>query len=72
MATACPDCESPSLRRPRFTWWGGVLGAFLLSHTVCGDCGLGFNGKSGKSNRTAIGVYLSMLATIAVAMVVFR
>jgi hypothetical protein len=49
-----------------------VLGAFLLSHTVCGDCGLGFNGKSGKSNRTAIGVYLGMLAAVAVAMIVLR
>lgn len=72
MRASCPDCESPSLRRPRFTWWGGVLGAFLLNHTVCGDCGLGFNGKSGRSNRTAISLYLGMVLAIALAMIVVR
>ena len=72
MRESCPDCESPSLRRPRFVWWGGLLGAWLLNHTVCGDCGFGFNARSGKSNRAAIGVYLGVVATIAVLMVATR
>jgi hypothetical protein len=49
-----------------------VLGAFLLSHTVCEDCGLGFNGKSGRPNRSAVRLYLALLVVIAVAMVAMR
>ena len=71
-AGSCPDCESPSVRRPRFVWWGGLVGAWLLNHMICGDCGLGFNAKSRKSNRTAIGLYLAMVMTVLVLMVATR
>ena len=65
----CPKCRSGQLHRPSFTWWGGLLGPKLLNHTVCGGCGSGFNAKTGKSNSTAIGIYLSaglLLGTIVV------
>ena len=68
----CPQCQSPHLTRPTFTWWGGLLGPKLLNHTVCGGCGLGFNAKNGKSNSTAIGIYLGVGVMLGVVFVVLR
>lgn len=54
----CPRCGGTNVKRPTFTWWGGMLGPKLFSHAVCGGCSLGFNYKTGKSNATAITIYL--------------
>ena len=70
--TACPKCNSPHLSRPTFTWWGGLLGPKLLNHTVCGSCSFGFNSKTGKSNSTAIGIYLGVGVGIAILFVILR
>lgn len=35
---------------PSYTWWGGVLGPWLLKHTVCQQCQFAFNRKTGKAN----------------------
>ncbi len=67
--TACPQCNSPHLTRPTFTWWGGLIGPKLLNHTVCGSCSHGFNGKTGKSNKTAIGIYVGVAFSIALLLV---
>ena len=68
----CPRCSSTSLRKPSFTWWGGLLGPKLLNHTVCGGCGFGYNAKSGKSNNTAIGIYLGFGAVLGIILVILR
>jgi hypothetical protein len=65
----CPACGSGEYTSPSFTWWGGVLGPKLLSHVTCNGCGTGFNSKTGKSNNTAIGIYLAV-GTVA-AIVIF-
>ena len=70
--TACPRCNSPHLSRPSFTWWGGLLGPKLLNHTVCGSCSFGFNSKTGKSNATAIGIYMGVAVGIAILFVILR
>lgn len=70
---ACPRCRGADVSRPSFTWWGGALGPKLLHHAVCRACGFGFNAKTGKSNGTAITVYvvasfaLAVLALVLVA-----
>ncbi|MCA9684112.1 MAG: hypothetical protein KC457_18070 [Myxococcales bacterium] len=53
----CPQCGSTHLEMPSFTWWGGAVGQKLLTHVKCQSCGLGFNGKTGKSNTPAIVIY---------------
>jgi hypothetical protein len=68
----CPQCRSPHLTTPGFTWWGGLLGPKLLNHTICGSCSFGFNAKTGKSNNTAIGVYLGVGAALGILIVVMR
>ncbi len=68
----CPRCRSGHLHRPSFTWWGGLLGPKLLNHTVCGACSLGFNAKTGKSNSTAIGIYLGFGVLLGIAVVILR
>jgi hypothetical protein len=70
--TTCPRCNSPHVTRPSFTWWGGLVGPKLLNHTVCGSCSFGFNGKTGKSNSTAIGIYLGAGVGLAVLIVILR
>jgi hypothetical protein len=66
---ACPRCQSPNVNRPTYTWWGGLLGPKLFNHAVCSACGFGFNYKTGKSNATAIGIYLGVSVLIALALV---
>ena len=63
---ACPRCQSPNVKRPTYTWWGGMLGPKLFSHAVCSSCGFGFNYKTGKSNATAIGIYLGISVVITI------
>jgi hypothetical protein len=55
---ACPKCQNTEAKPIGFTWWGGVIGPKLLHHVKCLQCGAAYNGKTGKSNSTAIGVYL--------------
>lgn len=69
---ACPACQSTDVHRPRFTWWGGMLGPKLFNHTVCRGCGLGYNWKTGKSNATAIGIYFGVGIVLAFVIVLIR
>lgn len=62
----CPRCNGFRLSQPTFTWWGGLIGPKLLNHTVCNDCGFGFNAKTGKDNSTVIGIYLGLTCAIAI------
>jgi hypothetical protein len=63
----CPACQRDVTPKPiGFTWWGGVLGSKLLHHVECPSCHARFNGISGRSNNTAIGIYLAAAGIIAV------
>lgn len=54
----CPECDSPGFAtKVGFTWWGGVLGPWMLTHVRCNECGTCYNGRTGKSNTTAIVIY---------------
>lgn len=35
-----------------------------MSHVKCGGCGAGYNGKTGKSNDTAIAIYVGVSVVI--------
>ncbi len=48
-----------------FTWWGGLIGAKMIGHVQCGHCGSRFNGKTGKSNDTAIVIYMLVVGVLA-------
>jgi len=72
MGTSCPRCQGANLHRPGFTWWGGIIGPKLLNHTVCGGCGFGFNAKTGKSNQTAIAIYLGVGVALAIFFIILR
>jgi phage FluMu protein Com len=57
----CPECNNRgNATRVGFTWWGGLVGPALLTHVRCNECGTGYNGKSGKSNNTAIAIYVGV------------
>jgi transposase-like protein len=66
----CPKCGSTSVKKVPFTWWGGALGPALLTHVKCQGCGTQFNGKTGRSNTSAIAVYI-FVATGLVAIVTY-
>jgi transposase-like protein len=66
----CPKCASYSVKKIPYTWWGGALGPALLTHVRCQSCGTVYNGKTGRSNNSAIAVYL-VVATALVAGIVY-
>ena len=63
---SCPTCGSYAAQKIPSTWWGGTLGPALLTHVRCQSCGTQYNGKTGRSNTTAIAVFL-LIATLVVA-----
>jgi uncharacterized Zn finger protein len=54
----CPTCGKQDAKKVNYTWWGGVLGPRLFNMVKCNNCGTEFNGKTGKSNRNNIIIYL--------------
>jgi hypothetical protein len=63
---ACPFCNQDVVPTPvGFTWWGGLIGAKLLSHVECPSCRQRYNSKTGKSNSTAIAMYMLIVGGIA-------
>lgn len=69
---SCPQCGSAATHKPSFTWWGGILGPALFKHRVCSGCSLGYNERTGKSNATAIGIYLGAGVLIAFVLIALR
>ena len=49
-----------------FTFWGGILGPWMLTHVRCNECGTCYNGNTGKSNNAAIAIYLGVSLAIGV------
>jgi hypothetical protein len=66
----CPACRGTSAKRLNFTFWGGAIGPRLLTHVRCDQCGTTYNGKTGKSNLTAIIVYQVVLLALGIALIV--
>lgn len=55
----CPECGAPgNATKVYYTWWGGFLGPIMLNHVRCDECGAGYNGSSGNSNKTAITLFI--------------
>lgn len=54
----CPECGSRDYKKVSWTLWGGIIGPAMLSHVKCHDCRTTFNSKSGRSNQTAITIFL--------------
>lgn len=63
----CPGCGNTWASKIGFTWWGGVVGPAILSHVKCARCGNAYNGKTGRSNATAIVIYTVVCGLIGVA-----
>ncbi len=66
----CPKCGGTTAKRINFTWWGGALGPRMFTHVKCLGCGTHYNGKTGRSNNTAIAVYTLVGLVIGVAAVI--
>ncbi len=54
----CPDCGSRDYKKVGWTLWGGIIGPVILSHVKCLDCRSTFNRKTGRSNQTAITIFV--------------
>lgn len=66
----CPQCGSDDIHKPSFTWWGGLVGAAMLKHTVCRACGFGYNGVTGLSNRGKIITYFVVVNALVLIVVI--
>ena len=64
----CPKCGGASAQPVGFTWWGGLLGPKMLTHVRCGICGTCYNGKTGRSNSTAITIYVIVSSLIGISL----
>jgi predicted nucleic-acid-binding Zn-ribbon protein len=62
----CPNCASDKAELISFTWWGGIVGPKMFTHVKCTKCGTTFNGKTGKSNQTAIAIYVAVSTVFAI------
>lgn len=67
----CPKCQNSIAEKVNFTWWGGVLGARLLNHVKCQNCGAKYNGKTGKDNTTGIIIYSIVAGVFAFFLFLF-
>jgi hypothetical protein len=67
----CPSCGNGYATPVGFTWWGGILGPKLFSHVSCLRCKTAYNGKTGKSNNTAITIYVVVSMAIGLAAGIF-
>ena len=65
-AGACPRCQSPYVKKPSYTWWGGFLGPAIINHWVCQQCRFGFNPRTGASTQGAITAYVLVSVGIVV------
>jgi len=70
MISNCPKCNSTSIKKVKWTWWGGALGPALINSTKCESCGHTFNGNTGKSNATAIVIYSIVIFVIGIIIVI--
>ncbi|MFT3685928.1 MAG: hypothetical protein QM783_13575 [Phycisphaerales bacterium] len=62
----CPRCAAARAKPVMFTWWGGLLGPKLFTHVRCEGCGVAYNGKTGRSNTTAIVIYSVVGGMVAI------
>src|SRR5262249_12610359 len=65
----CYNCGADAASRVGWTLWGGIIGPAMISHVRCGRCGTTYNGRSGKSNDTAILIYVLVSLGIGLAIV---
>jgi hypothetical protein len=72
----CPDCGERNAKKISFTWWGGAVGPALFTHVKCLSCGAKYNGKTGRSNLTAIVIYqvvaVAIVIVIGIALVIAK
>jgi hypothetical protein len=66
----CPKCGGNRIQKVGYTWWGGALGPWLLTHVKCQDCGCAYNGKSGKDNTAGILIYFVVILAIVITLIV--
>lgn len=70
----CPQCGTSGAMQVGFTWWGGFVGASLLTHVECPKCGTRYNGRTGKSNAWPIAIYniiAAILGIIAAILIIY-
>ena len=65
----CPNCRQQSAKKVSWTLWGGALGPWMFNHVKCNACRSTFNGKTGRSNTTAIVIYL--VVSLVLGVVIF-
>jgi hypothetical protein len=66
----CPRCQQAVEPTPvGYTWWGGAVGPRLIHHVECPGCRARYNRKTGRSNDTAIAIYLAVSLSIAIAII---
>ena len=65
----CPNCQQRNAKKVSWTLWGGALGPWMFNHVKCNACRSTFNGKTGRSNTTAIVIYL--VVSLVLGVVIF-
>jgi len=55
----------------KFTGWGGVIGPKMFHHVQCMQCSKTYNAKTGKSNDTAIAIYIAVSSVLVFVLFYF-
>jgi hypothetical protein len=64
----CYNCGADAAARVSYTFWGRIIGPAMICHVRCGRCGTTYNGRTGKSNDTAILIYILVSLGIGLAL----
>ena len=46
----CPRCSSTDIKKIKFNWWGGIIGALVADEYNCNQCCFKFKGNTANTN----------------------
>lgn len=69
----CPRCKSIDIHKVEYSWWGGLIGPYLVHQVRCKNCGKTYNGFTGTNvSSSKIFIYVIMMITISSMLLVLK
>jgi hypothetical protein len=61
---ACPQCGSDDIHKVEYSWWGGLIGPYLVHQVRCKKCGKTYDGVTGTNITTKIGIFFAIMIAV--------
>lgn len=69
---SCPRCNSSDISKVEYSWWGGLLGPYLVHEVRCKKCGTSYDGSSGRNIKKPIALYFALGLILAIIIVIME